>query len=156
MRSHDREAWLARHCTPKKYCRRRKKPDPIATKTRKSLASRFFQLRTGKAPTGPYLQWTGRRMDNKCWWCGSRDTQTRDHLFKFCKRADSPFEGCEGGHGGQETVAGHPDHRADGRRTVHGGYNGFPEHHQIWGMARQGHSVVKFPYSISSFLGPLL
>ena len=32
-----------------------------------------------------YLRWIGKRSDMKCWWCG-HEYQTRDHLFKWCKR----------------------------------------------------------------------
>ncbi|KAA8903598.1 hypothetical protein FN846DRAFT_908055 [Sphaerosporella brunnea] len=55
-------------------------------KAKKALATRFFQLRLNKAPTGPYLLKTGRRADKKCWWCDKGAVQIRDHLFKFCKR----------------------------------------------------------------------
>lgn len=82
----DRKAWLVKHCVPTKYYKCRRKADPIAVKTRKALASRFYQLRVGKAPTGPYLHQTGRRPDDKCWWCNLSSIKTRDHLFKSCKR----------------------------------------------------------------------
>ncbi|KAA8912223.1 hypothetical protein FN846DRAFT_996566 [Sphaerosporella brunnea] len=82
-RSCDRDEWLAKNSTAKTYYRRRKKPDPTAAKTKKSLAPRFYQLRTGKALTRPYLLKTGRRADDRCWWCGSGAVQTRDHLFKI-------------------------------------------------------------------------
>jgi hypothetical protein len=39
-----------------------------------------------KAPTGPYLAETGQAKDDKCWWCGSGVAQTREHLFKYCRR----------------------------------------------------------------------
>ena len=32
-----------------------------------------------------YLMRIGKRGDMKCWWCG-HEYQTRDHLFKWCKR----------------------------------------------------------------------
>ncbi|KAA8896334.1 hypothetical protein FN846DRAFT_993879 [Sphaerosporella brunnea] len=72
---HDREAWLAKHCTPKGYYR---------AKSPKALASRFSQLRLNKAPTAPYLHRTNRRQDDKCWFCPGRPIQTRERLFKFC------------------------------------------------------------------------
>jgi hypothetical protein len=34
---------------------------------------------------GKYLRRIGKRRDMKCWWCG-HEYQTRDHLFKWCKR----------------------------------------------------------------------
>lgn len=83
---HDREAWLAKHCVPKSYYRRPKGTNKTAFRTKKTLAARFFQLRLQKAPTAPYLHKTGRRVDDKCWFCPKRPTQTRDHLFKTCQR----------------------------------------------------------------------
>ena len=54
--------------------------------TRKGVASRFFQLLSGHAMIAPFLKdrwgWTD---SDECWWCdGGR--QSRDHLFKECKR----------------------------------------------------------------------
>jgi hypothetical protein len=54
-------------------------------KSRKSIAARFYQLKTGHALLGKYLRRIGKRRDMKCWWCG-HEYQTRDHLFKWCKR----------------------------------------------------------------------
>ena len=50
------------------------------------MASRYFQLLSGHAMTAPFLKerwgWTDT---DTCWWCdGGR--QSRDHLFKECKR----------------------------------------------------------------------
>ena len=56
-----------------------------AMESKKSIAARFYQLRTGHALMGKYLQRIGKRRDMKCWWCG-HEYQTRDHLFKWCKR----------------------------------------------------------------------
>jgi hypothetical protein len=53
-------------------------------KTRKSIAARFYQLKTGHALLGKYLRRIGKRRDMKCWWCGHK-YQTRDHLFIWCK-----------------------------------------------------------------------
>ncbi|KAA8893794.1 hypothetical protein FN846DRAFT_1003481 [Sphaerosporella brunnea] len=55
-------------------------------KAPKALASRYFQLRLNKAPTAPYLMWTGCRTDDKCWWCRKAPKQTREHLLKRCAR----------------------------------------------------------------------
>lgn len=52
----------------------------------RTMATRFFQLSLGKASIGPCLHRTGRRENDKCWWCNSGAVQTGDHLFKFCKR----------------------------------------------------------------------
>ncbi|KAA8914919.1 hypothetical protein FN846DRAFT_250612 [Sphaerosporella brunnea] len=60
--------------------------DKTVFKTKKAVAARFFQLRLQKAPTATYLHRTGRRVDDKCWWCNSGAVQTRGHPFKFCKR----------------------------------------------------------------------
>jgi len=54
-------------------------------KSQKSIAARFYQLKTGHALMGKYLRRIGKRRDMKCWWCG-HEYQTRDHLFKWCKR----------------------------------------------------------------------
>jgi hypothetical protein len=53
--------------------------------SKKSIAARFYQLKTGHALLGKYLRRIGKRRDMKCWWCG-HEYQTRDHLFKWCKR----------------------------------------------------------------------
>jgi len=52
----------------------------------KSLATRFYRLKSGHAPVGTYLKRFGHREDDKCWWCGSRTLQTREHLFRHCSR----------------------------------------------------------------------
>jgi hypothetical protein len=59
---------------------------PIPMNSVKSLAVRFYQLKSGHAPVGTYLKRFGHQDDDKCWWCGGggRDaaqTQTRDHLY---------------------------------------------------------------------------
>ena len=53
--------------------------------SRKSIAARYYQLKTGHALLGKYLRRIGKRRDMKCWWYG-HEYQTRDHLFKWCKR----------------------------------------------------------------------
>ena len=53
-------------------------------RTRKSLASRFFQLSSGHAMTAPFLEKFGWVESDQCWWCdGGR--QSREHLFKECR-----------------------------------------------------------------------
>jgi len=54
-------------------------------RSRKLIAARFYQLQTGHALMAKYLMRMGKRSDMKCWWCG-HEYQTRDHLFKWCKR----------------------------------------------------------------------
>jgi len=60
------------------------RPIPIASA--KSLATRFYQLKCGHAPTGAYLKRFGHREDDKCWWCGGTVAQTREHLLRHCSR----------------------------------------------------------------------
>jgi hypothetical protein len=52
----------------------------------KSLAARFYRLKSGHAPTGTYLKRFGHREDDKCWWCRGGTLQTREHLFRHCSR----------------------------------------------------------------------
>jgi len=52
---------------------------------RKTIAVRVYQLKSGHALIAKYLMRIGKRRDMKCWWCG-HEYQTRDHLFKWCKR----------------------------------------------------------------------
>jgi len=62
---------------------------PIPMTSVKSLAARFYRLKSGHAPTGVYLKRFGHREDDKCWWCGGggrRAAQTREHLFRHCSR----------------------------------------------------------------------
>jgi hypothetical protein len=63
----------------------------VASRAQKATASRFYQFRMNKAPTGPYLAEVGQAEDDKCWWCPSSSpgfgpSQTREHLFKHCRR----------------------------------------------------------------------
>jgi hypothetical protein len=85
-RTKDRNAWLSRQIKAKAYYKRKAKWDKNAAKAPKALASRYFQLRLNKAPTAPYLMWTSRRADDKCWWCRKAPKQTREHLLKRCAR----------------------------------------------------------------------
>jgi len=62
---------------------------PIPMTSVKSLATRFYRLKSGHAPTGVYLKWFGHREEDKCWWCGGAGrtaAQTREHLFHHCSR----------------------------------------------------------------------
>jgi len=62
----------------------RNRPDPGPAKTRKTTASRYYQLKTGHALIGQYLKWIDSREDICiCWWCCKPGaTQIREHLFK--------------------------------------------------------------------------
>jgi hypothetical protein len=52
---------------------------------RKSVASRYLQLKSGHAITGAHLMRIGKVEDARCWWCsGSR--QTVAHLLIQCRR----------------------------------------------------------------------
>ena len=54
-------------------------------RTRKSLASRFFQLMSGHAMIAPFLRDKFRWVESdQCWWCSS-GRQSREHLFKECR-----------------------------------------------------------------------
>ena len=61
-------------------------------KAGKSVASRFFQLLSGHAMIAPFLKdrwgWTD---SDRCWWC-SGGRQSRDHLFKECKKWKGEIE----------------------------------------------------------------
>jgi len=59
---------------------------PIPMTSVKSLAARFYRLRSGHAPTGDYLTRFGHRDDDKCWRCGGTVSQTRENLFRHCSR----------------------------------------------------------------------
>jgi hypothetical protein len=55
----------------------------------KSLAARYYRLKSGHAPTGVYLKRFGHREDDKCWLCagaGRTADQTREHLFRHCSQ----------------------------------------------------------------------
>ena len=55
-------------------------------KTRKELASHFFQLLSGHAATAEHLRRVNQANSDKCFWCGSGAIQTRHHLFIVCRR----------------------------------------------------------------------
>jgi hypothetical protein len=80
-------AWVKERCCGKRYylLRERQHTDQVASRAQKATASRFYQFRMNKAPTGPYLAEVGQAAEDKCWWC-SGPSQTREHLFKHCRR----------------------------------------------------------------------
>jgi len=90
-RSATKAKWEADKCS-KHFCYRLKGKTgterPVPMTTVKTLATRFYRLKCGDAPTGVYLKWFGNREDNKCWWCGGggRTAQTREHLFRNCSQ----------------------------------------------------------------------
>jgi hypothetical protein len=52
----------------------------------KWLAARFYQLKSGQAPTAVYLKRFGHRDDDKCWCCGGTVFLMQEHLFRLCSR----------------------------------------------------------------------
>ena len=64
---------------------KRMRPDPTPAKASKAVASRFYQLRTGRALIGPYFKKIGKRASDTCW-CDRGVKQSREHLFKSCKK----------------------------------------------------------------------
>jgi ribonuclease HI len=81
-------AWVKERCRGTYYyvLQERQRADPVAFSAKKAIASRFYQLRMCKAHTGPHLGTIGEAADDKCWWCGSGASQTREHLFKHCRQ----------------------------------------------------------------------
>jgi len=59
---------------------------PVPMTSVKSLATRFYRLKCGHAPTGVYLKQFGHREDDKCWRCEGTAAQTWEHLFCHCSR----------------------------------------------------------------------
>ena len=53
---------------------------------RKELARRFYQLLSGNPATAPHLLRIGQAPNDRCWWCGSGERQTRHHLLIRCRR----------------------------------------------------------------------
>jgi len=76
--------WAGGRTSKTKYCMpKSQRPDGAVAGSTKRLASRYYQLKTGRARTGQYLHWAKVRPTAQCWWCQC-PTQTRDHLFKEC------------------------------------------------------------------------
>jgi len=60
---------------------------PIPMTSVKSLATRFYRVNSGHAPTGVNLKPFSHREDDKCWWCGGGGrtaAQTREQLLYHC------------------------------------------------------------------------
>jgi len=66
-----KEKWEADRC-PKHYGYRLKgkagSKRPVQMTSAKSLAARFYRLKSGRAPTGAYLKQFGHREDDIYWW----------------------------------------------------------------------------------------
>jgi len=84
-----RKQWESERCS--KHCGYRSGPDKagsrrqIPTRSKKSLATRHYQLKCGHAPTATYLKRFNQRDDDQCWWCG-KAAQTQEHLFRHCRK----------------------------------------------------------------------
>jgi hypothetical protein len=64
--------------------KKRKMPVEVSL-AKKSIASRYLQLKVGHALTAVYLERIKKKENQECWWCQHK-RQTRDHLFKWCKK----------------------------------------------------------------------
>jgi hypothetical protein len=53
--------------------------------TKKSVAARYLQLKSGHAITGVHLLRIGKVQDATCWWCRA-DSQTVAHLMLKCRK----------------------------------------------------------------------
>jgi hypothetical protein len=81
----EHRAWVKEQCHGKRYYlpQERQRADPVASRARKTIASRFYLCWIGKARPGPFLAMAGQAADDKCWWCSpAGPSQTREHLFK--------------------------------------------------------------------------
>ena len=69
----------------------REKWKPMATldkhvkDARKSVATRYLQLKSGHAVTGVHLLRIGKVQDARCWWCSS-SRQTVEHVLLECRK----------------------------------------------------------------------
>jgi hypothetical protein len=68
---HEHLAWVKERCHGKRYYHLKdsQRTDPVASRAREAVASRFYQLRIGTARIGPYLAMVGQAENDKCWWC---------------------------------------------------------------------------------------
>jgi ribonuclease HI len=80
-------AWLRRRCRGRRSYTlpKERKPDPRAATAAKSVARRYYQMKTGHAIMATYFKRFKSRDSEECGWCGAK-RQTRDHLFRWCKR----------------------------------------------------------------------
>lgn len=61
------------------------KIDKDIADAKKSVAARYFQLKSGHAITGAHLLRIGKVQDAECWWCGGSG-QTVAHLLLHCRK----------------------------------------------------------------------
>ena len=62
-------------------------------RSRKELAGRFYQLLLGHAAVADHLVRVGQAAEDRCWWCGSGERQTRFRLFVKCRRWEPEIKG---------------------------------------------------------------
>ena len=55
-------------------------------RTRKEVASRYYQLLSGRAAVAEHIFRVNQAPNNLCFWCGSGERQTRHHLLVKCRR----------------------------------------------------------------------
>ena len=55
-------------------------------RTRKEVASRYYQLLSGHAAVAEHLVRVGQATNSACFWRGSGERQTRYHLMVKCRR----------------------------------------------------------------------
>ena len=76
--------WAGGQTSKTKYrMSKSQRPDSTVFGSTKRLASRFYQIKTGRCLSGQYLNWTKNRPTPQYWWCRYPD-QTREHLFNVC------------------------------------------------------------------------
>jgi hypothetical protein len=81
------EAWWKAKFNKKAIYRiNRKRMMPVEVSlAKKSITSRYLQLKVGHALTAVYFERIKKKESQECWWCQYK-RQTRDHLFKWCKK----------------------------------------------------------------------
>jgi ribonuclease HI len=81
------DEWFVRKCRSRKYYRLddHHKPNRVISKTEKSTAQIYYQIKTGHALIGPHLKRIKKSEDDTCWWCNRGVVQSREHLFKYCQ-----------------------------------------------------------------------
>jgi hypothetical protein len=57
----------------------------VISKTEKSTAQIYYQIKTGHALIDQHLQRIKKTEDDTCWWCNHGIVQLREHLFKYCQ-----------------------------------------------------------------------
>jgi hypothetical protein len=58
----------------------------MIARTEKSTSQIIYQMTTGHALIGSHLKRIQKIESDVYWWCQCGATQTREHLFKYCRR----------------------------------------------------------------------